>query len=198
MRKRSLGALLAVPAWIWLLFFFVVPVGLIVYYSFGYKPGLFGTHANDKMSLDRYAEVLTPTFFATFQNTLLDRAARHALCPHHRVAVGATGWRSRLSPRARPARSPSARAVLDATSWSAPIGWQIILSADGWISDVLEGAGPRAARRCSYTRGAVLLGVVYNYLPLMVLPCTSRSSGAPACARRRKDLGAGRWRPSAR
>ena len=28
-------------------------------------PGIFGTHANDVLSLDRYAETLSPTFFAT-------------------------------------------------------------------------------------------------------------------------------------
>ena len=31
---------------------------------------MFGTHANDVLSFDRYAEALSPTFFATFSNTL--------------------------------------------------------------------------------------------------------------------------------
>ena len=69
MRSRA-GIALAFPAWAWLVFFFVIPVGYVVWYSFGYKPGIFGTHANDVLSFDRYLEVLTPTFFATFQNTL--------------------------------------------------------------------------------------------------------------------------------
>ena len=70
MRRRSWGGALALPAWAWLLIFFVAPVGMVVWFSFGYKPGIFGTHANDVLSLDRYAEALSATFFATFQNTL--------------------------------------------------------------------------------------------------------------------------------
>ena len=62
--------LLAIPAWAWLVTFFVLPVATVVYFSFGYKPGLFGTHATDVLSLDRYREALSPTFFTTFTNTL--------------------------------------------------------------------------------------------------------------------------------
>ena len=65
MRKLRLpGFLLAVPAWLWLLAFFVAPVLVVFWYSFGFKPGLFGTHANDVLSFDRYAEVLTGTTLA--------------------------------------------------------------------------------------------------------------------------------------
>lgn len=42
----------------------------MVWYSFGYKPSIFATNANDRLSFDRYLEALSPTFFATFQNTL--------------------------------------------------------------------------------------------------------------------------------
>ena len=73
MRNRRAGAVgpaLALPAWGWLLVFFVAPVAMVVWFSFGYKPGVFGTHANDILSLDRYAEAISPTFFTTFTNTL--------------------------------------------------------------------------------------------------------------------------------
>ena len=70
MRSRATGAALAVPAWAWLLLFFVAPVAMVIWFSFGYKPGIFGTHANDILSFDRYVEALSPTFFTTFANTL--------------------------------------------------------------------------------------------------------------------------------
>ena len=57
--RRSPGFALAIPAWVWLALFFVAPVGMVVWFSFGYKPGIFGTHANDVLSLDRYAEALS-------------------------------------------------------------------------------------------------------------------------------------------
>ena len=68
--REEVWAALAVPAWAWLLLFFVAPVAMVVWFSFGYKPGIFGTHANDILSFDRYVEAVSPTFFATFQNTL--------------------------------------------------------------------------------------------------------------------------------
>ena len=57
--------------------FFVVPVAVVFWFSFGYKPGIFGTHANDILSFDRYLEALTPTFFDTFLNTLWIGHRRH-------------------------------------------------------------------------------------------------------------------------
>ena len=72
MRRVRLPAFaLAIPAWAWLVIFFVLPVAVVFWYSFGYKPGMLGSHANDILSFDRYLEALTPTFFDTFLNTLL-------------------------------------------------------------------------------------------------------------------------------
>nr|MDQ2699141.1 ABC transporter permease [Actinomycetota bacterium] len=71
---------LAIPAWAWLLVFFIAPVAMVVWFSFGYKPGIFGTHANDVLSFDRYLEALSPTFFSTFLNTLWIGLAGTALC----------------------------------------------------------------------------------------------------------------------
>ena len=46
-----------------------------------------------------------------------------------------------------------------------------------------------------YTRTAVQIGVVYNYLPLMVLPIfVALDRMDPALREASKDLGAGRWR----
>ncbi len=51
------------------------------------------------------------------------------------------------------------------------IGWQVILAPEGWLSRLLNGIGlTEAPLDILYTRTAVLIGVVYNYLPLMILP----------------------------
>src|SRR5690606_6642366 len=49
------------------------------------------------------------------------------------------------------------------------IGWQVILAPEGWASQAAQAIG-LPAFDILYTRAAVLLGVVYNYLPLMILP----------------------------
>ena len=49
------------------------------------------------------------------------------------------------------------------------IGWRVMLAPEGFLSEwmVSLGLGPIELLN---TRGAVLIGVVYNYLPLMILP----------------------------
>jgi spermidine/putrescine transport system permease protein len=51
------------------------------------------------------------------------------------------------------------------------IGWQITLSPEGFLSQGLQALGLRnGPLDVLYTMPAVQLGVVYNYLPLMILP----------------------------
>ncbi|MDL9978550.1 ABC transporter permease [Microbacterium sp. ASV49] len=192
MRKKA-GFLLAVPAWAWLLIFFVAPVALVVWYSFGYKPGIFGTHAEDHLSLDRYGEALSPTFFAVFQNTLWVGVAGTVLC----LLIGApvAYW---MAVKAKPSSRGILVALVMIPFWTnflvRTLGWQIILAPQGWLSEALQflGLGPLDIL---YSRPAVLLGVVYNYLPLMILPLfVAFDRVALPLREASKDLGAGRWR----
>ncbi len=191
MRKKA-GIALAFPAWAWLLFFFVIPVGYVVWFSFGYKPGIFGTHAYDVLSFDRYLEVLTPTFFATFQNTLWIGIVGTLAC----LAIGApvAYW---MAVKAPPSRRGLLVALVMVPFWTnflvRTIGWQIILAPNGWLSGVTQSMG-LGSLEILYTRQAVLLGVVYNYLPLMILPLfVAFDRVGPSLREASKDLGAARW-----
>ena len=71
------------PSWVWYLGFFVVPVMVIVWYSFGYKPPVNagrGPIATDHLSLQNYRDALSDTFFKTFQNTFSVAIIGTALC----------------------------------------------------------------------------------------------------------------------
>jgi spermidine/putrescine transport system permease protein len=68
------------PVWAWVTFFVLVPFGLVLWYSFGYKPDLFSAVSNDQLSLDRYREVTDPTFLSTFWNTLRIAGLGTVLC----------------------------------------------------------------------------------------------------------------------
>lgn len=167
-RARLPGFALAIPAWAWLATFFIAPVGVVFWYSFGYKPGLFGTHANDRLSFDRYLEVLTPTFFDTFVATMWIALAGTALC----LVIGGpvAYW---MAIKAPPSWRGMLLAVVLVPFWTnflvRTIGWQVILAPEGWASQAAQAIG-LPAFDILYTRAAVLLGVVYNYLPLMILP----------------------------
>jgi len=167
-RARLPGFALAIPAWVWLATFFIAPVAVVFYYSFGYKPGLFGTHATDRLSLDRYVEVLTPTFFDTFVATMWIALAGTALC----LVIGGpvAYW---MAVKAPPSWRGLLLALVLVPFWTnflvRTIGWQVILAPEGWMSQAAQAIG-LPAFDILYTRTAVLLGVVYNYLPLMILP----------------------------
>ena len=167
-RVRLPGFALAIPAWAWLATFFIAPVAVVFWYSFGYKPGLFGTHATDRLSLDRYAEVLTPTFFQVFLATVGIALAGTALC--FLIGAPVAYW---MAVKAPPSWRGMLLALVLVPFWTnflvRTIGWQVILAPEGWASQAAQAIG-LPAFDILYTRTAVLLGVVYNYLPLMILP----------------------------
>jgi spermidine/putrescine transport system permease protein len=195
-RNRASGAVgpaLAVPAWAWLLLFFVAPVAMVVWFSFGYKPGVFGTHANDILSLDRYFEAISPTFIATFQNTLGVGIIGTLLC----FAIGApvAYW---MAFKVKPERRGILIALVLVPFWTnflvRTIGWQVILAPEGWLSTLMQSIGVLdGPLELLYTRTAVIIGVVYNYLPLMILPLfVAFDRVGPALREASKDLGAGK------
>ncbi|HEX3090807.1 MAG TPA: hypothetical protein VHQ23_19290, partial [Ilumatobacteraceae bacterium] len=70
-RGPSFG--LAIPSIVWYIFFFVLPILLIVWYSFGVKNTTSGTGVPVTMtnlSFDNYREAFDPTFFKVFKSTL--------------------------------------------------------------------------------------------------------------------------------
>ena len=192
--RRLSASLLAVPAWAWLLIFFVAPVGMVVWFSFGYKPGIFGTHANDVLSFDRYAEAFSPTFFTTFTNTLWVGVTGTILC-----LIIAFPLAYYMAVKAPPSRRGLLLALVLVPFWTnflvRTIGWQVILAPEGWLSQILQGVGiTDGPLEILYTRSAVLLGVVYNYLPLMILPLfVAFDRVGPGLREASKDLGAGRF-----
>jgi spermidine/putrescine transport system permease protein len=75
------------------------------------------------------------------------------------------------------------------------IGWQISLSPDGFVSNALQSAHLIGSPlHLLYTSGAVQLGVVYNYLPLMILPLyVALERLDPQLLEASRDLGGTAW-----
>jgi putrescine transport system permease protein len=72
--------------------------------------------------------------------------------------------------------------------------WIGLLQDDGWINAVLAMFGV-APLRLLYTEAAMYVGIVYTYLPFMVLPLYARLSQIdPALLEAAADLGAPPWR----
>jgi len=72
--------------------------------------------------------------------------------------------------------------------------WIGLLQDDGWINTALVAVG-LGAHRLLYTDTAMYLGIVYTYLPFMVLPLYARLTRMdPTLLEAAADLGASPWR----
>jgi len=197
-RKRSLVPkfALAAPSWLWYLGFFVVPLVFVVFYSFGKK--IEGTAGDVEMShptLARYGDALTSTFFRVLQQTLRTSIIGTLLClligfpVAYFIAIKvAPRWRGILL------------ALVIIPFWTnfliRTIAWKIVLSPTGFFSNWFQSIGLRHSNiQLLNTRFAVQLGVVYNYLPLMIFPLfVALDRLDPALREASKDLGASRLR----
>jgi spermidine/putrescine transport system permease protein len=186
---------LALPAWIWFVFFFSLPVLWIVYYSFGYKPNIFHPIATDKLSLDRYREGLSGAFVHVFSQTLQISITGTILC----LLIGfpfAYWLATRVTARWRGVLLGLVIVPFFVNFLIRTIGWLILLAPSGPVSTLLQRWGLRSEPlHLLQTRSAVQLGVVYNYLALMIFPLfVTLDRLDPAMREASKDLGASRWK----
>ena len=180
-------AAMSFPTWAYAVFFFIIPLALIVFYSFGYKPDEFTAIATDHLSFDRYPEAMTSSFVSTFFATLRISILGTILCLL--IALPFAYW---LAIKVAPARRSLALALVMVPFWTnflvRTLGWQIMLS--NWMQSLGLLDGPLDIL---YTRSAVQIGVVYNYLPLMILPLFVAIDASGKKLREASyDLGAGK------
>jgi len=139
--------------------------------------------------------VLDDTFTSAFRQTVQTSALSTFLLLVVAFPVAYT-VATRVSPRWR----PLLLGLVIVPFWTSfllrTFAWRIILSPLGPLSEGLVGLGvldgPLAVLD---TRGAVQLGLLYNYLPLMIFPLfVALDRIDPALREAGKDLGAGRVR----
>jgi spermidine/putrescine transport system permease protein len=189
---------LAVPSWAWYLLFFIIPLTVIGIYSLGYKPAI-GTSASaiglDELSLERYRETFSATFVDTFWATLRVAVIGTTLC----FLVGfplAYFLATRVSPKWRGVLLGLVIVPFWTSFLLRTFAWRIILAPNGVVSSTLQDWGLLGAPLGLLdTRSGVQLGVLYNYLPLMVFPLfVALDRLDPALREASKDLGANRTR----
>jgi spermidine/putrescine transport system permease protein len=195
---RTPRSALAWPAWFWFVFFFLLPVGLVLLYSLGYQENAFKQIPKLDLSnpnWGNYQKVLDPDYFPTFRRTLQIAVTGTVVCLL--VGVPFAYWLAVKVPAKW--RGVLLGLVL-VPFWTnflvRTIGWQLILSPQGFFSTFLQNVGIRdEPLAVLYTRLGVQIGVVYNYLPLMILPLfVAFDRIAPELREASKDMGAGRWR----
>lgn len=195
--RRLPRVTLAVPSIIWYLLYFLVPLAIIVYYSLGYKPAISPTESRpiglDRLSFDNYRETFSDVFVSTFRATVTIALVGTVLLLLIAFPL-AYFIATRVSPRWRGLMLGLVIVPFWTSFLLRTFAWRIILAPAGYVSNQLQSlqvlSGPIDILD---TRGAVQLGIVYNYLPLMVFPLfVALDRLDPALREASKDLGAGR------
>jgi spermidine/putrescine transport system permease protein len=187
--RRS--SLLLLPALAWLGLFFFVPLALMLAISFASR----GTYGGVvwTLSLANYANVLDPLYLKVFLRSVLLASVTTALC----LALG-------FPIAYYIARLPALRQGIWLLLVMIPFwtnflvrtyAWIFILRTEGLMNQVLAGLGLIGSPvDVLYTETAIVIGLVYGYLPFMILPLYAAVERLPpSLVEAAWDLYASRW-----
>lgn len=186
----GLAGLLA-PVTLWLGLFFLVPLLLILAYSFG-TSGVYGgitlgfNPGNYLKVFDPlYLEIVVRTFIIAGINTLLCLLLGYPLA--YFIAFKGRRWRNILI------------LMVMVPFWTSFLirayAWVVILNGNGIANKTLQFLGLTSEPiNLIYTPGAVTLGMMYAYLPFMILPLYAALEKFDSRLKEAaQDLGASKW-----
>ncbi|MBQ1259814.1 MAG: ABC transporter permease [Clostridia bacterium] len=158
-RRRFAQTFTATPHIVWMLIFIIVPMILVVYYSF--------TDKNGQFTLDNFK-----TFFGSDYSTVF----LHSICFAFIATVISLLVAFPLAyfiSRTRPRTQKILIMLIMLPMWTnfliRTYSLMTIIETNGIINNFLASIGlPRI--QMINTGGAVIFGMIYNYLPYMVLP----------------------------
>jgi spermidine/putrescine transport system permease protein len=186
-RSGALTGLLLMPAGLWYLILLVLPLAIVVVFSFGdrgpnggYSPGF---------SLQNYSDALAKS--GPFVTSLWLAVAGTILC-----LLAALPMAYFVATRGG-TRKAMLIILLVIPFWTSFLirtyAWLTILGPDGLAGIIGDAVGDSGFRILG-TPVAVLIGVVYGYLPLMIFPIyVTLERMDRTLIEASKDLGAGRW-----
>lgn len=190
-RKPLASHLLLAPAALWLLLFLVIPSLALVALSFA-KNGTYGQIVWE-LGLHNYRRAFDAKYLPVLIRTLAFAGSATTLClllgyPLAYFLVFRAGrWKNALL------------IGLMVPFWSSTLvafySWMIVLGKEGLLNSALLKLGFLSQPLgLLYTPASVVLGLVYFYLPFMVLPLYGSLDKVPrSLVEAAYDLGAGRW-----
>jgi spermidine/putrescine transport system permease protein len=197
-RSNLQGVLLITPTMLWLGAFLLIPLVLIVVISFASR-GQYGNVVytfsldNYRLLFDKeYAIILWDSVWIAFLTTAVSLVGGYPLA--YFIA------------RVKPRHKSFFLFLVLVPFWTNFLiriyAWMLLLRSHGVIGSVLttlglmQGWGEALFEQIQlYTPGAVLIGMVYEFLPFMILPLyTSLEKLDPALLEAASDLGARPWR----
>jgi spermidine/putrescine transport system permease protein len=166
-RRRLPEFLCTAPSFVWLTALFVVPTALVFAIAFK-PPDLYGG-VGPGWTLATLRALDNPSYPAVAWRTLWLSAATAALCILLAIPTGYS--MARAHPRWRPTLVLLTVVPFWISFLIRVFAWKQLLHPEGPLKHALAAAGlisPKAS--LLYTPGAVLLVLVYSYLPFAILP----------------------------
>lgn len=164
--KERRGLLMALPAYIYLSLFFALPLLIVVVYSFATRNRTGGTDLSG-WNLDSYAKLGEPIVRDILFRSLFLAILTTVIC-----LLLAYPFAYFLATRKETTRNLMLVFVM-IPFWSNFLvrnyAWRVLLGNDGPVSQLTEGIG-LGETTILFTPTAVVLGLVYGFLPFMILP----------------------------
>ena len=192
-QTRAVGAILTlgIPG-LFLLLFVAVPLGVVLVSAF-FKRGRIGGF-KPEFTLENFAELTRPVYAQVLGSSLLMSATVTLICL---VVAYAAVWAMRtLTPRGR----IIALVAILIPFWTSFLirayAWMLLLGDAGTINGALQLFGViESPLRMLFSPEAVILVLVYLYLPLMILPLAASAEGLDSSlGDAARNLGASPWR----
>ncbi|MEM9041172.1 MAG: ABC transporter permease [Actinomycetota bacterium] len=164
--KRRRGFLLALPAYAYLVIFFAVPLVIVAVYSFATRNRFRQAELRD-FNLDSYRALGDDLVRAIVQRSLVLAIITTLIC-----LVVAYPFAYFIATRPKAMRNALLVLVM-IPFWTNFLvrnyAWYVILGTDGIFSRITEFIGI-GETRLLFTQAAVVIGLVYGFLPFMILP----------------------------
>lgn len=164
-REQLLGTAYAFPMGIWFTLFFTIPLAIIVMYSF-LRRGLYGG-VEWKFTLTAYKQMFNPSFAKVVVRTLWISILATFISIFVAIPCGYAMAKSKYQ--------TLLLFLIIIPFWTNSLiriyAWISILSTEGFINTVLIRMGILSEGvQLIYNNGAVVLVLVYMYLPFAILP----------------------------
>ncbi len=163
---RRRGFLLALPAFAYMVLFFGVPLVIVFAYSFSTRSRT-GDPTFSELSFDAYAKLKDELIRNVAVRSVSLAFITTVLC-----LLFAYPFAYFVATRSQTVRNLLLVAIM-IPFWTIFLvrnyAWRVILSTGGPISTITEGIG-LGETNLLFTRTAVVIGLVYSFLPFMILP----------------------------
>jgi spermidine/putrescine transport system permease protein len=165
-RESWLGFLHAVPAYVYLILFFVLPLIIVFVFSFASR-GRTGRPILEAWNADSWTRIGEPLVRTVVTRSIWMAVLNTALCLF--IGYQFAYW---IATRRKQSTRTLLLILVLIPFWSnflvRTYAWRMLLDSDGYITQLGELTGLWG--RMLFTLPAVFLGLLYGYLPFMVLP----------------------------